>query len=236
MRLLPKSEITKQKAVVQQQTVEEGKKLAMTIDRLREVVAEEESSLEKFRSETLKQIHKETSAAAATRDELLGEVAQLELRKKEALEPVYDLWGAVEEVNKQAEYERQAVAELLREAEQKVQAADAAEKQAAQALYVAETIKERHQSLLNEVIQKKQEAEQIVTEATEKYQQSAIMKEQTETSLSARKQELEALSEQLQKKEEQLEQERLRQQEERVRLADREQTLEREFTRLRNKS
>lgn len=88
MKLLPKSEIVKQKATVQKQTIDEGKKLAIRIDTLRETVADEEASLEKFRSETLQQIHKETSEAIVKRDNATGEVKELEARRAEAIKPL----------------------------------------------------------------------------------------------------------------------------------------------------
>ena len=96
MKLLPKSEILKQKAVVQQQTVEEGKKLAKTIDRLREVAAEEETSLEKFRSETLAQIHKETTEANSKLEVLKAEVKSLQEARQEAQKPLHEEKHAIE--------------------------------------------------------------------------------------------------------------------------------------------
>lgn len=96
MKLLPKSELIKKKAVVQQQTVEEGKKLAKTIDRLREVAAEEEASLEKFRSETLKQIYQETTEANSKLEVLKAEVKSLQEARQEAQKPLDEEKHAIE--------------------------------------------------------------------------------------------------------------------------------------------
>lgn len=97
MRLLPKSEVLMAKATAQKQSIDEGKKLAASVDRLREIRADEETSLETFRRETLAVIQKEITEASAKRDALIGEVSALEKAKREALKPLGEEW---EQLNK----------------------------------------------------------------------------------------------------------------------------------------
>lgn len=88
MKLLQKSDIQSKKAAETQQAIQEGIKLARRVDGLREVVSQEEASLENFRRETLARIHGETTEAAEIRDALRQEVSELQKRREEALEPL----------------------------------------------------------------------------------------------------------------------------------------------------
>lgn len=70
MKLLPKSEIDKQKASETQQHIAEGIKLARRVDTLRDVAAQEEASLSKFRIRTLEAIQSEINEKTSERDAL----------------------------------------------------------------------------------------------------------------------------------------------------------------------
>lgn len=70
MKLLSKSDVQKAKSLDRQREIDEGLKLARRVDALREIAAAEESSLAKFRIETIAKIHDEISILAAKRDEL----------------------------------------------------------------------------------------------------------------------------------------------------------------------
>lgn len=97
MRLLKKKEIDKLKAADRKREIDEGIKLATRVDGLRQLAASEETQLETFRVETLKSIHEETAEAIIKRDTLTKEVAELEDRKKVALEPLTEAWNALNE-------------------------------------------------------------------------------------------------------------------------------------------
>ena len=97
MKLLKKEEIGKHKAAERQREVDEGVKLAQRVDALREVAAQEEASLEKFRRETIATIHKEIEAATAERDTLKAEVKTLQTQREEAMIPVVEAWKKVKE-------------------------------------------------------------------------------------------------------------------------------------------
>jgi len=95
MKLLSKTEVIAVKAQERLVEVQEGLKVARKVDALREAAAKEETSLELFRSETLKKIHEEIKSVTDTRDALKEEVRQLEQDKKEALKPLDAAWQEV---------------------------------------------------------------------------------------------------------------------------------------------
>lgn len=103
MRLLPKSELTKAIASEQKMTVDEGAKLARRIDSLREIAAQEEVSLEKFRRETVAKIHEQITKLAAERDEIEADVALAALDLKEKRKPLDKEWEKVVEERKELE-------------------------------------------------------------------------------------------------------------------------------------
>ena len=88
MRLLNKSEIATAKAQDRQIAITEGLKLATKVDNLREVSANEEATLSRYRVETLAEIQAEIAEKASARDELDAEVRVLENRKASALAPL----------------------------------------------------------------------------------------------------------------------------------------------------
>ena len=88
MRLLSRQEVDAAKAQERKREIDEGLKLARRVDSLREVQAQEEASLEKFRVETLRRIHIETTEANSALAVLKTEVAKLQKARAEALEPI----------------------------------------------------------------------------------------------------------------------------------------------------
>lgn len=88
IKLLAKSAISKLQAADKQREVDEGLKLARRVDTLREVVSQEDASLQKFRSETLSAIQAEITDHTTKRDALKNEVVGLETRRAAALEPL----------------------------------------------------------------------------------------------------------------------------------------------------
>lgn len=96
IKLLNKSEINTKKSLDRKREVDEGVKLAKRVDTLREVHAQEEASLEKFRVETVRVINEEISTTAEKLDVLKKEVKELEEKKAEALKPLTEEWEKLE--------------------------------------------------------------------------------------------------------------------------------------------
>lgn len=95
MRLLKKSEVDQAKTAQQKRDIEEGVKIARRIDNLREVAAQEEASLAKFRRETIAKINTEISTLQDTKEKLSGEILQLEDQRKKLMIPLDDEWDKV---------------------------------------------------------------------------------------------------------------------------------------------
>lgn len=96
MKLLAKSDIQKAKSLDRQREIDEGLRLAKKVDSLREITVNEEASLTKFRRETLASIAKEIFDITEKRDNLQGEVGNLENRKEQALIPLTRELGEIE--------------------------------------------------------------------------------------------------------------------------------------------
>lgn len=74
MKLLPKSQVLQRVNEKRRFEIEDGVQLAKKIDALREAYAEEEQKLYKFRTETMKIVHKEIDVLIQDRDDLKREV------------------------------------------------------------------------------------------------------------------------------------------------------------------
>jgi hypothetical protein len=232
MKLLAKSDIHQKKTAEQKQTLDEGKKLASSIDRLREVAAQEESSLEKFRSETLASIHKETSEAATQRDALLGEVRELQLARQKALEPLTSELNLLEETRE----------ELAQKAAHNVETAatlDAWEqsliekyKEVTDTILRAETKEESARVKMEEIIRLEESTKQASEETRKLRDEVETIRNTLQGELVHREQMCTNRETSIILREETLEQERKAIQEEKIRLDDRSRTLERAFNRL----
>jgi len=96
MKLLSKSDVDKAKAKDRQAEIAEGMKLAKRVDGLREVAAQEEAALMKFRHETLAEIVKEIAEKEEIRGTLKKEVRELEETKALLLQPLTAEEGRLE--------------------------------------------------------------------------------------------------------------------------------------------
>lgn len=97
MRLLPKSAINKAKALDRQREIDEGKKLATRVDKLRELSAIEEKNLMAFREKTMEAIQAEIRPLIDKRDTLLKDIKDRTTQRNILLIPLDAKW---EEVNK----------------------------------------------------------------------------------------------------------------------------------------
>lgn len=134
---MPKSAIHTANAEARRKDIDEGAKLAKRIDGLRETLADEEASLEKFRVATTANIKAEIAPLEEKLGGLKKEVGELERTRAQLLIPLDAEWEKVEaekaiieqqkhdvgEIQKQAEQDKSEAAELLKTAQQKAQQA-----------------------------------------------------------------------------------------------------------------
>lgn len=97
LRLLQKSEVDKRKAEEQRQAIQEGLKVAERVDSLREIHASEEVAFEKYRIETLGNIHQEIQEKFLKKTQLEIDVARLQQEKQALLIPLDAKWKEVTE-------------------------------------------------------------------------------------------------------------------------------------------
>ena len=231
MRLMPKTGVEKANAEAKRKEIDEGVKLAKRIDGLRETLADEEQSLEKFRVATLENIKAETAPLEEKRDSLKKEVGELERTRAELLLPLDEAWEEVElerkeleqkeydvgEVQKAAEKDKTKAREELRLAKEAKKQAAFCEEEATNKLNSA-TIELRNAKELNEqAVTTKREADIYKTEAL-----ATVAEEQRKLDL--RTKALEEREEKVRKDEEEISKTKLQ-------LADQRQTLERAFKR-----
>lgn len=158
IRLLSKQEVDKAKAIDRKREVDEGLKLARKVDDLREIVVQEEASLEKFRRATVANIHTATTEAQKILDQIKAEVAVLRREHKDLERVLAEDWSEVGEA-------QPALAKLRKSLEEKEKVLVEAERMALAELEYAKidrigADKNRRQasSLLNDALQDKREA------------------------------------------------------------------------------
>lgn len=232
MKLLPKNEIQKLKAVAQKQAIDEGVKLAKRVDNLREVAASEEASLEQFRQKTLIEIQHSIQKLSADKDTLLMEVKDLEERKLSALQPLdvekQRLVTYEAELTAKAEAIQKQIDELSQLATTTREAVANAENRIAHITTLENTLNARAVDTDNAY----KESIRVITEAR-------LNKAQTERELALKQsaldnRELSCVNREnnIILKEKELDKERTALLHERIRLEDRARTLERAFNRL----
>lgn len=95
MRLLPRSEVNKAKALDRQREIDEGKKLATRVDTLRELAAEEDTNLSKFRDKMVAQIMADIKPLQEEHDGLVHKIGQRKLELVQLMQPINTLWDDV---------------------------------------------------------------------------------------------------------------------------------------------
>lgn len=95
MRLLPKSEVNKAKALDRQREIDEGKKLATRVDTLRELAAQEDENLGKFRDKMVSQIMEDIKPLQEEYDSLGNKITQRKRELGQLMQPIDALWADV---------------------------------------------------------------------------------------------------------------------------------------------
>lgn len=105
MKLLDKQTIAVQKSTERKREVEEGIKLAKSVDNLRETLSGEQANLRKFRDSTLKLLKDEIDVLINKKNLITSEITALEEKRRIAEAPI-DLtieWKSVEIAKKEVE-------------------------------------------------------------------------------------------------------------------------------------
>lgn len=119
-RLLTRRDIDTKKAQERQREIDEGSKLARTVDGLREIRADEEKKLDEWRTTAIAAAQKDIREYVTQVEMLVAEVNKLESRKNAALKTLDGEWEQVftaqKSIKKEIE-ENNAKSEILRAGE-----------------------------------------------------------------------------------------------------------------------
>jgi hypothetical protein len=235
IRLLSKQEIHQRQAQEKHLVVSEGVKLAKRIDTLREIAANEESSLASFRNKTIKEINEQTQKAIMERDAVLSEVNSL---REELALGTQILDKRANELN---DYSNHLTA-LKIDLDKKISELETKEANLENAI---RAIKEEEVRLAGRIEQinhlkedtlaKHLEAETSLAYARTVETTALSIKEKVENELYTRETEVASRERDVMIKEERIENTAKALRERELQLIDREQTLERELLRLKNK-
>ena len=231
-RLLKKSEVDQAKAKDRQREIEEGLKIARRVDNLRETHAEEEASLEKFRSETISRINEEITKVSDRRDELKVEVAYLEKRKNKALESLSSEWENLEKAQEKVEKEKEVLAQEKEEIRTLKKEAKAARNEAEKDRLRASDASERQKILLAEADQSRKEAKESLRHAEIFKEEAILLKKTAQDEIIGRKKAIALKERELIILKERLDEREKRQNVRDAQINDRAATLERAFNRL----
>lgn len=186
MRLLNKSDIAKAKANEQRMNVEEGLKLAKRVDNLREVAAQEEVSLAKFRKEQIAKINEEITKAEGKKSSLFKEVKDLEERRKELQKPLDDEWSRINKERLSLESFREEVAERSARVNDKEQGVREALEKAGRQLAQAATKNDLSSDKLREADSAAKAASKSLENAKKVEAQALALKEKAEKEVAER--------------------------------------------------
>jgi len=159
MRLLKKNEIFAKKAAEKTREVAEGLKLARKVDTLRELAAQEETNLTKFRTETVKQIHADITKESQKRDALKTEVKELESKRKALCEPLTKETHELEKKRREYEVARDTANVAIITAQRERRDVEKAVAEATKVLARAATRDEASKDALKDSLTAKKEAE-----------------------------------------------------------------------------
>jgi len=232
IKLLSKQEINQKQALQRHNEIEEGRKLAKRVDNLREIAVQEEASLASFRATTLKNINEEIKKATKEHEVILNEVKEL----RGELETGFSELKKAERVVKLKEEDL-----ILRErqVEERVQLVKEKEKQIKKDFEENLTMASRLEYANTQLQNVNIEADQKIQMANDMYEDAEFKKGQTERlhervmkelhdkdiTVASKERDLIIRAEHLNERTETLRVKELN-------LIDREQTLEREFKRL----
>lgn len=232
IKLLSKQEINQKQALQRHAEIEEGRKLAKRVDNLRELAVQEEASLASFRANTLKSINEEIKKATKEHEAILTQVKELrteletgfsELKKEERVIKLkeQDLITREQQVEERIKLVKDKEKQVKKDFGENLTIASRLEYANAQLLKVNREADEKIQ-MANDMFEdaefKKNQTERLYERVIKELHDKDIAVASKERDLIIRAGHLDERTEALRVKE--------------LNLIDREQTLEREYARI----
>lgn len=183
MRLLPKLELDKAKATERRVAIDEGLKIARRVDNLREVAAEAETTLEKFRRETVARVNEEIAQKVKERNELETGNVQRRLERAELEKPLTAAWAEIDKENARLDTLREETSRGRTKLEDDQRETEIAAKKASKALARATTKEELATSLLADADTASKQATSTLANANRTKDAAVALKEKTNKEL-----------------------------------------------------
>lgn len=232
IKLLSKQEINQRQALQKHAEIEEGRKLAQRVDNLRELAVEEEASLASFRAKTLKAINEEIKKATLEHDAILNEVkalrgkletgfSELEKAKNEVKLKEQDLVSREKQVEERIKLIKQKEKQLKKDFEENLTMASRLEYAQNRLLKInaeADAKIQTANDMFDDAELRRGQVDRLYQRVTEELHHKDITVASKERDLIIRAGHLDERTEALRVKE--------------LQLIDREQTLEREYARI----
>lgn len=231
-RLLKQSDIDSLKSIDRRREIEEGKKLANRVDSLREIVANEELALEKFRSKTIEVLHEDITMENKKRDELKAEVDNLLQLRGELLKPLDDEWEATRRQNYLLGKESDIISGIKKDLESREKRIVALENDIRIKTTKIGSMENLSYRRLKEAESKDNSSQIALTEAKRIRDESLSQKEETHREILHRDNLVSEREKEITIREQSLAIKERKNEEEIIRLNDQRQTLERAFKRL----
>jgi len=234
IKLLSKQEINQKQALQRHAEIEEGRKLAKRVDNLRELAVQEEASLASFRANTLKSINQEIKKASKEHEAILNEVktlrgeletgfSELEKAKNEVKLKEQDLVSRENQVEERIKLVKAKEKEIKKGFEENLTMASRLEYANERLLKInmeADAKIQTANDMFDDAELRRGQVDRLYQRVTEELHHKDITVASKERDLIIRAEHLDERAEALRVKE--------------LNLIDREQTLDREFKRLKN--
>ena len=232
MKLLPKTKAASLKTESRKLDIDEGVKLAKTVDALRQAKATEEANLAKFRDQSLQLVKTQINTLITEKDDLV--------RQKESLVYEVELLQKTIDAKWNDAVQKNTVLNTLKNIlEDKIQFISETEQEikrkSADIALEHERIadfKEEQMKTLSSIEKKEEETQQILSETQRERELIIQSLSQRETAFNQKQRDLEYFERDLKGQLEQMDRDRKEIINEKVRLKDREATLERAFARI----
>lgn len=228
---MPKKEVKRAADEVRKRETDEGLKLAKQVTAIRRIKAEEELSLEKFRSETVSRIQAELKPLQGELETVKKELSDAKKNRDELLQPLDAEWEEVKKAKDEAENDREKAKIEREEAEKDRHEAKHLLTEADRAKVRALSCEEVAQEAKKSAILMEREAEEILQKADTIKREADIYKNQALATIAEENRKLDLRTKALEEKETQVAVELEEIRVAKLRLEDRRATLERALKR-----
>ena len=232
MKLRDKYEVDALKALERKREVDEGAKLARSVDALRELKSAEERNLQKFHTDALARVQAEIDEKIQDLNHLKGEIEQARLQRQELQKPLTEEWHALRDAQDAFQKEKDELVQVAitfnakqAELDSRKQAVINEEGRIADDKKRSEKLLQDASELHEQALHKEKLASQTLDDSTRESKEREERLTVREKQVAASERDIENIRKHLLTKEQSLETER-------IQVADMRRTLERALARL----